>query len=298
MHNTTIASYALPDGSTIARQPRRKGPDGAEAPALWSVTHLGNCLNRNSEWEHEPLPSSRDNDFFDRCRVFSPEEAHSHWARLPENAQYAAAMPQEKPKQAPHYTVVAYRWGCTNDHFYQVGQTADLDCAIDLADDEADGRGGKYGVAVYQWDNDTDHQRVHYAPSAYREDAPQTNPRLSMFQSIGHRAHEAAVTGSVLLASPAGAGSGASDGNALIACPAQIPGWLDQVVRKEEHASRLWTLLQERTRAQKAGGTFTPWKKGDPLVDPQTRVWLDAARIAIDAELDALMSKKISRSLD
>ena len=32
-------------------------------------------LNRNGEWEREPLPSNRDDEFYDRCRFKSFEEA-------------------------------------------------------------------------------------------------------------------------------------------------------------------------------------------------------------------------------
>lgn len=36
--------------------------------AAWAITLDGACLNREGEWEHEPLPSSRDQAFFERCR--------------------------------------------------------------------------------------------------------------------------------------------------------------------------------------------------------------------------------------
>lgn len=35
---------------------------------LWAVTRRGACLNRDGQWEFEPLPSNRDQAFFDRCR--------------------------------------------------------------------------------------------------------------------------------------------------------------------------------------------------------------------------------------
>lgn len=34
----------------------------------WAVRRIGMCLNRDLYWEHEPLPSSRDATFFERCR--------------------------------------------------------------------------------------------------------------------------------------------------------------------------------------------------------------------------------------
>ena len=48
---------------------------------LWKVSLLGDCLNRNGEWEYEPIPSSRDDAFFARCRFASVEEALEHWER-------------------------------------------------------------------------------------------------------------------------------------------------------------------------------------------------------------------------
>lgn len=42
---------------------------------LWSVKLGGNCLNKSGEWEWEPMPSSRDDEFLARCRFESPEAA-------------------------------------------------------------------------------------------------------------------------------------------------------------------------------------------------------------------------------
>lgn len=40
----------------------------------WAVCWMGDVLNRSGEWEWEMQPSSRDDDFFQRCR-FTGEEA-------------------------------------------------------------------------------------------------------------------------------------------------------------------------------------------------------------------------------
>lgn len=40
----------------------------------WSVQWMGEVLNKAGEWEYEPLPSSRDDAFFARCR-FTEEQA-------------------------------------------------------------------------------------------------------------------------------------------------------------------------------------------------------------------------------
>lgn len=51
---------------------RREQRDG---PALWAVSNGGSCLAKDGEWEYEPLPSSRDDDFLKRCRFATFEEA-------------------------------------------------------------------------------------------------------------------------------------------------------------------------------------------------------------------------------
>lgn len=44
-------------------------------PDLWAVRRHGNCLNKQGEWEWEPMPSSRDDEFMARCRFASAQEA-------------------------------------------------------------------------------------------------------------------------------------------------------------------------------------------------------------------------------
>jgi len=34
----------------------------------YAVRRFSNCLNKEGEWEYEPMPSSRDDDFLARCR--------------------------------------------------------------------------------------------------------------------------------------------------------------------------------------------------------------------------------------
>jgi hypothetical protein len=41
----------------------------------WAVRQGGNCLNNEGEWEYEPMPSSRDDDFYARCRFNSLRDA-------------------------------------------------------------------------------------------------------------------------------------------------------------------------------------------------------------------------------
>lgn len=49
-----------------------KQQDGSE---LWAVRRFGTVLNKSGEWEYEPLPSSRDDAFLDRCRFESGSQA-------------------------------------------------------------------------------------------------------------------------------------------------------------------------------------------------------------------------------
>lgn len=44
---------------------------------MWAVVETGCCLNHDGEWEVEPLPSSRDDAFLERCR-FTLRDAVQH----------------------------------------------------------------------------------------------------------------------------------------------------------------------------------------------------------------------------
>lgn len=60
----------------------------------WAVRGvLGDCLNRDGEWEDEPLPSSRSDDFLARCRFDSAEEALAAARRAPWTPKCRAAGP-------------------------------------------------------------------------------------------------------------------------------------------------------------------------------------------------------------
>lgn len=41
----------------------------------YAVRQSGACLSRSGEWEYEPIPSSRDDEFFARCRFETWEDA-------------------------------------------------------------------------------------------------------------------------------------------------------------------------------------------------------------------------------
>lgn len=46
-----------------------------EALPLWGVTSGGRVLNQSGNWEYEPKPGDRDDEFLLRCRFASKEQA-------------------------------------------------------------------------------------------------------------------------------------------------------------------------------------------------------------------------------
>lgn len=60
-------AYSM-EGSSIRIEDRGAG--------AWAITNGGSCLNRDYQWEHEPLPSSRTQEFFERCRFGKSEAIH------------------------------------------------------------------------------------------------------------------------------------------------------------------------------------------------------------------------------
>lgn len=73
-----IRSYQLTSGRrSIAQHIDRCGQ--IEGPDKWAVRRGSECLSRSGEWEWEPLPSSRDDDFLARCRFDTAAEAYAAW---------------------------------------------------------------------------------------------------------------------------------------------------------------------------------------------------------------------------
>lgn len=74
MRHATVSCYRLPDDARIEEVQSAKGG------ATWAVRNrFSECLNHQGEWEHEPLPSSRDDAFLARCRFPTPEAAYATW---------------------------------------------------------------------------------------------------------------------------------------------------------------------------------------------------------------------------
>ena len=50
-----------------------------EKPDTFAIRHCGDCLNKSGQWEYEPMPPHREDDFYERCRFASIEEAMQVW---------------------------------------------------------------------------------------------------------------------------------------------------------------------------------------------------------------------------
>lgn len=95
MKRLRVMSYQLEEWKDIidVRLERMVQSDGSE---LWAIREKGYCLNVNGEWEYEPLPSSRDQRFFKRCRFKTLEQAVSFWF----NGNHHSAYEHYKTKEA------------------------------------------------------------------------------------------------------------------------------------------------------------------------------------------------------
>ena len=48
-------------------------------PDKYAIRRGRSCLNKLGEWEYEPFPSNRTEEFFERCRYSSLEEALEYY---------------------------------------------------------------------------------------------------------------------------------------------------------------------------------------------------------------------------
>ena len=71
MQSYRLTNETLP--VLLERCGQRSGPD------KWAIRQRGMCLNKLGEWEYEPIPSERKDDFIGRCRFSTPNEALSAW---------------------------------------------------------------------------------------------------------------------------------------------------------------------------------------------------------------------------
>lgn len=70
-----IDAYAIPTTKRLGDEIKIQRTRQLDGSVLWKVVRAGECLNKAGDWEWEPMPSSRDDDFLTRCRFRSAQEA-------------------------------------------------------------------------------------------------------------------------------------------------------------------------------------------------------------------------------
>jgi len=72
-----IDAYAIQSEERLGNEVRIQRARQIIGPALWKVTDSigGCCLNKSGEWEWEPSPSNREDDFLARCRFATARDA-------------------------------------------------------------------------------------------------------------------------------------------------------------------------------------------------------------------------------
>lgn len=72
-----VTAYALPSGISVERSMQRDGS------YLWAVRDgFKKCLSKNGEWDYEPFPSSRTDEWLAAHRFTSASEAIDHARRV------------------------------------------------------------------------------------------------------------------------------------------------------------------------------------------------------------------------
>jgi hypothetical protein len=67
-----VSGYRIGSGTGATRVERAQQIEG---PDKWAVRQGGNCLSKAGEWEWEPMPSGREDDFLERCRFDTAQDA-------------------------------------------------------------------------------------------------------------------------------------------------------------------------------------------------------------------------------
>jgi hypothetical protein len=120
------------------------------------------------------------------------------------------------------YIVTAHRWGWLNAPMYHVWAGEDRAKAEKLAQEEAAGRGDKYGCQVVQCIETDEAMRfepVAYFSSAYGEKAPYHNPYIEMYEALGQLVTDAVRRGQITIPDPANPGFMTTE-------TVKIPEWL------------------------------------------------------------------------
>lgn len=176
-----------------------------------------------------------------------------------------------------HYLAIAYRWGWTNAHQYHVALTQDEARCMELAREECDDRGGKYGVAVLKWSSETEYERVAYFPSSYGEEAPHNNERIAMFESIGHDVHNVVTTLTRWVASETPQGG-------TVPQAVEPPEWLVEFVRHREEHCRFMNAVTAHHQARRLAGLGK-----EPA--EESKAWVEATMANVRREVGELLAK-------
>ncbi len=132
------------------------------------------------------------------------------------------------------YIVTAYRWGYTNAHQYIVGVYNNSERAIKMADEEAEGRGGKYGCEVEDFEGEK-RESIYYTPSIYGEEKASHNYRIDMFEKLGHLLYERAD----------GRARYVTNDNFVKWKKIKPAKWIKEAVKKEEEFSTQMNKMME-----------------------------------------------------
>ena len=178
------------------------------------------------------------------------------------------------------YTVVAFRFGWTNAHRYDVAVTPSKSEALAIAEDEANDRGGKYGVQVLEWASSRSAKPIAYYSSSYGEDAPAENLRYQVFHRLGQDVHRAVTEGVVWAPSP----EGTKGAPCLAELGEKPPQWLLELLLRHERDCRFMARVVEAQIARQKEGLPPP--AADELAD-----WVHKAQEAVEQELRDLQAR-------
>ncbi len=151
------------------------------------------------------------------------------------------------------YSVMAHRWGATNNHSYEVGVYADRAQALQVAEQARDERGGKYGTVVRRWATEDFGAVEAYFPSMAKEDGPYECPYRTEDERLGAEVRQAVVNQHIRVADPA-------EELPNIPVMVDVPAWLHEMVLdalSSAHYSHLAELDRKAHPWQPAGERLT-----------------------------------------